>query len=74
MSTVVAGPRPITAEEFSALPDTKGFELLDGIVVQKNMGAVAADTLDVEDVLPGFTCRVADFFPLQTHPSDTREA
>lgn len=36
MTTVAASPKRITAEEFARLPDTKGYELIDGILVEKN--------------------------------------
>ena len=32
----------ITAEEFEELPDSKGYELIDGVLVEKKMGALAA--------------------------------
>lgn len=42
MTTVAAAPRKITADEFQHLPDTKGYELIDGLLVEKKMGALAA--------------------------------
>ena len=42
MTTVSAPPRRISADEFSRMPDTKGFELIDGLLVEKRMGALAA--------------------------------
>ena len=42
MTTVAAGPRRISADEFSRMPDTNGFELVNGVLVEKKMGALAA--------------------------------
>ena len=42
MTTVARQPASVTAEEFETLPDTKGYELIDGVLVEKNMGALSA--------------------------------
>ena len=42
MPTVAASAKRMTAEEFARRPDTKGFELIDGVLLEKNMGALAA--------------------------------
>lgn len=42
MTATFARPTSLTAEEFEKLPDTKGYELVDGVLVEKNMGAKSA--------------------------------
>lgn len=43
MTTVAAAPRHISADEFSRMRDTKGLELIDGILVERtDVGVLAA--------------------------------
>jgi hypothetical protein len=54
--TVINTGATFTPEDLLRMQDAVKYELVDGKLVERNMGITG------EDVLPGFSCNIAEFF------------
>ena len=52
----------VTPEEFEALSDTRGIELIDGSLKEKSMGTESGST-NARIMIAGFRVRITDLFP-----------